>query len=75
MEALRNVSKQSFLIHLRGGGNLHLLPGRAVALSAEELKSSQVQHLLNGGLARLERLGKETEAEAPAAKKKLKRHK
>jgi len=71
MEALRNISTQSFLIRVQGGGNLHLLPGRALTLSAEELKSPQVQHLLNGGLARLEKLGKEAETAVPAAKKKI----
>ncbi len=71
---MRVTAEQPFLIQVHGR-NLHLLLGRAAALSAEEVKSPQVQHLLKNGLARLEDLGKKPNPEAPAAKKKLKGHK
>ena len=56
MNALRNMSGQSFLIHKTGGALVHLLPGRAVALADEELKSAQVQSLIAAGLARIQSL-------------------
>jgi hypothetical protein len=56
MNTLRNVSDQSFLIQRTGGAVVHLLPGRAVALADEELKSSQVQSLIAGGLARVQKI-------------------
>ncbi len=58
MDALRNVSSQSFLLQTPGGGNRHLLPGRAVTLSVEEIKSPQIQQLLKGGFVQIEKLGK-----------------
>ena len=58
MDALRNVSSQSLIVHKPSGGTTHLLPGRAVTLSAEELKSPQVLQLLKGGFAQIEKLGK-----------------
>jgi hypothetical protein len=53
MDALRNVSSQSLIVHKPSGGTTHLLPGRAVTLSAEELKSPQVLQLLKGGFAQI----------------------
>lgn len=68
MDALRNISNQSFILPKQGGGSMHLLPGRAVALSAEEMTSSQVQQLLRGGFVQVEKLGKPVEPAAPVAK-------
>jgi hypothetical protein len=62
MDTLRNVSGQSFLLMKHGGGSVHLLPGRAVILSAEEMKSPQVRQLLDGGFARVEQPGKPEKA-------------
>jgi len=56
MNALRNVSGQTFLIHRTGGALVHLFPGRAVALADEELRSAQVQSLIAAGLARIQSL-------------------
>ena len=56
MNALRNMSGQSFLIHKTGGALVHLFPGRAVALADEELKSAQIQSLIAAGLARIQSL-------------------
>jgi hypothetical protein len=58
MDTLRNVSGQPFLLMKQGGGSVHLFPGRAVILSEEEMKSSQVRQLVDGGFARVERPGK-----------------
>ena len=69
MNTLRNVSDQSFLIQRTGGAVVHLLPGRAVALADEELKSSQVQSLIAGGLARVQKIAPPAKApKAPKAK-------
>jgi hypothetical protein len=57
MDALRNVSSQSLILQKPGGGNVHLLPNRAVTLSAEELQSPQVQAMVKNGLAAIEKLG------------------
>ena len=65
MDALRNVSNQSLFLPKPGGGNTHLLPGRAVTLSAEDVKSPQVQQLLKGGFVQLEKLGKPGKDPAP----------
>jgi hypothetical protein len=68
MNTLRNVSDQSFLIQRTGGAVVHLLPGRAVALADEELKSPQVQRLIDGGLARVQKIAltsKATKAKTP----------
>lgn len=73
MNTLRNVSGQSFLIQRTGGAVVHLLPGRAVALADEELKSSQVQSLIAGGLARVQKIAPPAKA-AKAAKAKTARH-
>lgn len=63
MNALRNMSGQSFLIHRTGGAVVHLFPGRAITLTDEELKSSQVQRLIAGGLAGIQKIA----TPAPAA--------
>lgn len=68
MDALRNVSSQSFVLQKKGGGSMHLFPGRAVALSAEELKSPQVQQLLKSGFAHIEKLAKSEGVGVRAAK-------
>ena len=68
MDALRNVSSQSFLLQTPGGGNRHLLPGRAVTLSVEEIKSPQIQQLLKGGFVQIEKLGKQKKVSALADK-------
>lgn len=73
MNTLRNVSDQSFLIQRTGGAVVHLLPGRAVALADEELKSSQVQSLIAGGLARVQKIAPPAKA-AKAAKAKTAGH-
>ncbi|HVO84757.1 MAG TPA: hypothetical protein VMU60_10055 [Syntrophobacteria bacterium] len=67
MNALRNVSGQPLLIHKTGGAVVHVLPGRAVALTDEELNSSQVRSLIAGGLGRTEKIGSAARA-AGAAK-------
>lgn len=51
---LRNMSRQPFLIHIMGRA-VTLFSGRAVTLTDEELKSPQVQSLIAGGLARIEK--------------------
>jgi hypothetical protein len=56
MNALRNVSGQSFVIQRAGGSVAHLFPGRALALTDEELRSAQVQSLIVNGLARVQRI-------------------
>ncbi len=68
MDVLRNISSQSFIVRKQGGGNMHLLPGRAITLSAEELKSPQVQQLLNRGFAQVEKLGMPEKAAPLVAK-------
>ena len=57
MDALRNVSNQSLILQKPGGGNVHLLPDRAITLSAEELQMPQVQNMVRSGLAQIEKLG------------------
>jgi hypothetical protein len=73
MNALRNVSGQPFLIHKTGGAVVHVFSGRAVALTDEELNSSQVRSLVAGGLARVEKIGLAAR-EARAAKAEPARH-
>lgn len=70
MDILRNVSGQPIIIQRRGGATLHFLPGRAVTLSREELKSPQVQNLLQRGWVQLQEL-KERGGDAP--KKEIER--
>ena len=70
---LRNVSGQSLLIHMTRGAVVHLFPGRAVALADEELKSSQVQSLIAGGLARVQKIAPPAQT-AKAAKDETARH-
>jgi hypothetical protein len=72
MNALRNVSSQSLIVQKPSGGNTHLLPGRAVTLSDEELTSPQVLQLLKSGFAQIEKLGK-PEGVATGAEKEEKR--
>ncbi len=72
MNALRNVSSQSLIVQKQSGGNMHLLPGRAVTLSDEELTSPQVLQLLKSGFAQIEKLGK-PEGVATGAEKEEKR--
>ncbi len=56
MDALRNVSSQSLILQKPGGGNVHLLPGRAVTLTPEELQAPQVVSMLKRGLVEIEPL-------------------
>lgn len=72
MNALRNVSSQSLIVQKPSGGNTHLLPGRAVTLSDEELTSPQVLQLLKSGFAQIEKLGK-PEGVATGAEKEERR--
>lgn len=70
MNALRNVAAppRPLLIQKINGPLVHLLPGRALALTDEELATGQVQSLIAGGLARVQQLG------APAGARKLSGH-
>ena len=68
MHTLRNVSGQSFILMKQGGASIHLFPGRAVTVSAEELKSPQARHLLQGGYARVEQPGRPQKAVNQAVK-------
>ena len=54
MNALRNVSGQSFLIQRAGRAVVHLMPKRAVIMTDDELRSPQVQRLLAAGHVRLQ---------------------
>jgi hypothetical protein len=56
MDTLRNVSNQSLILQKPGGGIVHLLPNRAITLSAEELRAPQVLNMVKNGLAEIERL-------------------
>lgn len=67
MKALRNVSPgQTLHILKTGGAVVHLFPGRALALTEDQLKSSQIKSLIAGGLARIQQI--EPLAAARAAK-------
>ena len=55
---VRNKSSQMLGINIKGRV-IPLLPEKAFALSAEELRSPQVQSLLQSGLVKLEKAGKE----------------
>ena len=57
MDTLRNVSNQSLILQKPGGGIVHLLPGRAITLSAEELQAPQVLNMVKSGLIEIEQLG------------------
>lgn len=57
MDTLRNVSSQSLILQKPGGGVVHLLPGRAITLSAEELQTPQVLNMVKSGLIEIETLG------------------
>jgi hypothetical protein len=70
MDALRNVSNQSLILQKPGGGNVHLLPDRAITLSAEELQSAQVQNMLRSGLVAIEKLGPPPAQAAPAERRR-----
>src|SRR5215216_3969601 len=54
METVRNVSMQSLILQKPGGGNMHLLPGRAIGMTDQQLAAPQVQTLLNRGLLAIE---------------------
>jgi hypothetical protein len=54
MDTLRNVSMQSLILQKPGGGNVQLLPGRAITLSAEELQGPQIQSMLKSRLVEVE---------------------
>jgi hypothetical protein len=54
----RNKSSQTLGIIGKGGRKIILYPGKAFSLSAEELRSPQVQSLLQSGLVNLEKTGK-----------------
>ena len=65
MNALRNVSSQSLILQKPGGGMVHLLPGRAITLSAEELQAPQVLNMVKSGLIEIEQLGAPPPPPAP----------
>jgi hypothetical protein len=69
MKALRNVSSQSLIVPKPGGGNMHLFPGRAITLSAEDLLSPQAQQLVKSGLVEIETLGEPAPSQ-PAGNKR-----
>jgi hypothetical protein len=50
MNRLRNISGQSLIFQRSNGTAVHLLPGRAAALTDEEFESVQIRNLLNSGL-------------------------
>ena len=70
MDALRNVSDQSLILQKPGGGTVHLLPNRAITLSAEELQSPQVQNMVKSGLVEIVRLGPPPAPVAPAERRR-----
>jgi hypothetical protein len=70
MNALRNVSSQSLILQKPGGGTMHLLPGRAITLSAEELQTPQVLNILKSGLAQVDTLNEPAPAPQPAVERR-----
>jgi hypothetical protein len=65
MEALRNVSGQTLILQ-EGGRAIHLLPGRAVTIAPEALKTPQMRRLLLRGLVLPEKIGTAPPAVTPA---------
>ena len=55
MKILRNTSKQPFIIHRTRGVAVHLLPGRAILLTDDELKSTQLKSLIERDWVRIEK--------------------
>ena len=70
MDTLRNVSNQPLILQKPGGGIVHLLPGRAITLSAEELQAPQVLNMVKSGLIEIETLGAPPAAPAPPGERR-----
>lgn len=70
MDIIRNVSSQPIVLQKKKGVTVHLLPGRAVSLTAEEQHSPQMQNLLRLGLVQCQTLETLQEKEAAKAKEK-----